>query len=99
MASKEAWLVDSETAACILCGAPAKRSRYGAHGWRYECSGPCGHFAVPGNLHYLLELENVFPHELRLKISEYLVSLRRKPGVCHVLKKEDINLATGDMIR
>ena len=88
-----------ESATCILCGAPAKRSHYGAHGWKYECSGRCPHFAVSGDLHYLLEIENLFPRELRMKISDYLVGLRLGPHDCHVLKKEDINAATGDKIR
>lgn len=99
MASRETWTHSHESAVCILCGAPARRSRYGTHGWKCECSGRRRNYAVLGSLYYLLELENVFPHELKLKISDYLVSLRLGPGDCHVLKKEDINLATGDLIR
>lgn len=93
MEISEAWMEGPESVPCILCGSPANRPRYGAHGWKYKCSGRCHHFAVPGNLHYLLELENVFPHKLRMKVSEYLVSLRLDPAVYSVLRKEDINLA------
>jgi len=85
-------------AACILCGSPAERRRYAGGGWEYNCSGSCPRFSVPGNLHYLLELESVFPPTLRKKISGYLISLGLFPEVCYELTKEDIKAATGEKI-
>ena len=98
MESREAWIQEPESVPCILCAFPAKRTHYGTHGWKYKCSGRCPQFAVPGYLHYLLELENFFPPESRMKISDYLVNLRLGPDGCYELKKEDINQATGEKI-
>jgi len=88
----------SAWAACILCGSPAEKRPFDSGGWEYHCSGRCPRFAVPGTLHYLLELENVFPPDLKRKISAYLIGLGLCPDVCHKLTKEDINSATGDQI-
>jgi|GEM_PF-5724349 len=89
------WRSSSEPGTCILCGRLAQKSRHEAGGWTYVCSGACGTFAVSGQLHYLLEIENIFPPDSRRRIGAYLACLGLPPGTRHELTKEDINAALG----
>jgi hypothetical protein len=83
---------------CILCGAEAERLQYGIHGWKYRCEGKCPDFAVPGDIHFLLEMGYIFSSEMRMKIADYLVKIEPNADEYYVLKKEDIELATGKKI-
>jgi hypothetical protein len=87
-----------ERTRCILCGAEAERLCYGVRGWKYICLGKCPDYAAAGSIHYLLEMEHVFPADLRSKISDYLVSIEPNPDEYYVLRKEDIEKATGQKI-
>ncbi len=84
---------------CILCGAPAERFPHGTGGWAYECSGRCPPYSVPASLHYLLELDLIFPRETKLRIAEYLIGLYLDDGEAYELSKEDLNLVIGDKIQ
>ena len=80
---------------CILCGAEAERLPYYVRGWKYQCAGRCPDYAVPGIIHYFLEMGETFPAEMRKKISDYLVSKEPNADEYYVLKKKDIETATG----
>ncbi len=89
----------SEQTYCILCGAEAERSPYGgARGWKYQCTGRCPDYAGPGTIHYFLEMGQLFPPETRKKISEYLLAIEPNADEYYVLRKEDIEIATGEKI-
>ncbi len=84
---------------CILCGAPAQRAPHAHGGWAYWCTARCPHYCVPESLYFLLQLDNVFPRELKQRIVDYLLSLGPMERDCHELTKEEVNLATGGRIR
>jgi len=88
-------MIAPELTRCILCGAEAERLPYGVRGWKYRCEGRCPDYAVSGTTYYFLEMEQVFPTDLRRKISDYLVGIEPNPDEYYVLTKEDIEKATG----
>ncbi len=86
----------SENVRCLLCGSDAERSPYlGARGYKYICQGRCPDYAVSPHLHSFLDLEYLFPADVRKKISDYLAALEPNPDEFYVLTAEDILSATG----
>ncbi len=91
--------MEDERTVCIPCGEPAKRLAYGTdgRGGKYICEDPCPDFAVPGLVHYYLEMDEVFPAGMRRRISDLLVKKGPTKGAetYHIMTIEEVEEATG----